>query len=565
MLITILKITLFILMFCFSIILEARIVINEIMPAPLDGEPEWIEFYNTGEFEIILVSPAISDLASSRNIQPFKLQPGQFAIVVKDTNLLKTYYNIPSNCIMIQSTFPTLNNTNDAVALRENVSELIDTVFYDMKWGEKGLSLERIDVKSAALSQTNWSKSLSAFGATPGYINSTALINYDLTCLKINYNNLSAEVEVVINDIGTKRSQEFDFSVNAEFTISSGEMLNLSLIELTGISIYDLDTIISIPVELIRNIIPRSGMVRFTAFVSSFNDERRSNDTVSSEFYIRREDPIIKINEIMYDVSDGMAEYIELWNGGSDTLLLDNFVIWDAAGTIEKGNVRIISDSFVIPPNEYGVVTWDEAFFQTFPDLLDKNNIYLFKSSMNLNLSGDLIVIADANGKIYDSLTYSNSWHNRSVSNTKNRSLEKISPILESHYNANWSTCSAYEGGTPGKINSLAGNKPGEGSISISPNPFAPSLGGADANAVISYELPFTSSHLSAAVYDMNGTRISQIANNRFSGSQGAIVWDGRNSNDFISQIGQYIVVIEAVDIESGKVSVLKSLIVIGK
>ena len=325
------------------------------------------------------------------------------------------------------------------------------------------------------------------------------------------------------------------------------------------------DLHIYVELSTLKSKMTKSGTINLRANVYSVSDQRRLNDTVRMDIFIKIGEPKIRINEIMYDVSSENAEYIELWNGGTDTLLLDNFVIWDAAGSLTKGNIKIISDNFKIAPDGYGVIVWDSSFFSQYPELIGQNNLYYYKSSFNLNLASDLIVIADASGKIYDSLTYFNTWHNKAVIETKNRSLEKVSPSLDSHFPENWSSCAETSGGTPGRRNSLAGDKVSEGSLVISPNPFAPSLGGADANTIISYQLPFLHAYISASVYDINGFKISELTNNRYTGANGAFVWDGKNAEGYIVQVGQYILLIEATDADGGSVNQQKALIVVGK
>lgn len=541
--------------------IKAEIVINEIMPAPLDGEPEWIELFNFSSADFFCESCSISDFSSTRKVSDFVIKSNQYAIIVKDTNLLKSYYMLPNDVVLIQSAFPALNNTTDAVVLKNSANEILDSVYYDLKWGEKGLSLERIDFSIKAINSANWAKSTSANGATPGELNSNAIINYDLYCEYIKIANDYQNIELRIIDNGRLKSEHFEINL----FISLPNIEEYKHIFSSKLSFFsEKDTLIFLPLEILKSNISHSGIVKIKSVLQSDSDQRSQNDTTISSIYIRLEEPNIRINEFMYDVSDEFAEYIEIWNGGEDSLLMDNFVIWDAAGSLTKGNIPIVSNSFVIAPGGYGVLVWDSVFFNKFPELIEKSNVYFYKSSFNLNLAGDLIVLADAGGKIYDSLTYSNQWHNKSVNETKNRSLEKINTSLDSFNPDNWSTSTDIIGGTPGRENSLYSNPTKDGDISISPNPFAPSRGGADANAVINYEIPFMQAYINASIYDINGFKQFEIANNRYSGALGSLVWNGTNQDGYIVQIGQYILILESTDSVTGSVHTQKALIVVG-
>lgn len=565
MIITTLRLFLFCLIFAQCNLLYSKIVINELMTAPVDGEPEWIELFNAGTAVVVLSDYTISDLVSVKNLPFFELQSGSYAILVKDTNLLKSYRKVPQSAILVQCTIPSLNNTSDAVILKAPDGKIIDSVYYDMIWGEKGVSLERADCSAPAVSQDNWGKSLEQSGATPGELNSIAIINYDILCKSISLNSSYENLSISVRDEGKIKSHSFKFTLALDLNKNGIIDIDEIVSETENLILAERDTVFTIPLESIKNVISKNAEYSVIGAVYSAIDQRRLNDTARCSIYFRIETPVVRINEIMYDVSTGNAEYIELWNGGNDTLLLDGFLIWDAAGSLTKGNIKILSDNFKIEPDGYGVVTWDSSFFSNYPDLEGRDNVHFYKSSFNLNQSSDLIVLADLNGKVYDSLTYFNSWHNESVKETKNRSLEKISPALASHLPESWSSCTEISGGTPGRKNSVTGQMTSGGSLTISPNPFAPSSGGTDAIAVISYELPFIRANISAGVYDKSGYRVHQLANNRYSGAFGSLVWDGKNSDGYIVQAGQYILILEATDNDSGNVYQNKSLIVVGK
>ncbi len=540
-----------------------ELVVNEIMAVPIEGEPEWIELYNPSSEAYICDECTISDLAVTKVLPYFELPPYSYLVLVKDTTLLKPYYVFSGDEIFIQSIIPALNNTYDALVLRNNDQEIFDSVYYDMKWGEKGKSLERIDPVSPALNSDNWAVSSSSENASPGRFNSQSIIDYDIALSEVKLNENYSSVLLIIRDEGKYKINSFDLSVYADVDYTSNEEMYQLIYSDDNISLEERDITVEIPISSFREKISKNGNLTIRANIYSMNDRRNRNDTIRFSFYIRIEEPVIRINEIMYDVSSDYAEFLEIWNGSGDSLLMDNFIIYDAAGSVSKSNIIIQSNKFVIAPDDYGVICWDSAFFNNYPELTGLNNIYYTKSSFNLNMSGDLIVLCDASGKIYDSLTYSDKWHHNSINVTRNRSLEKISPSLESHLQDNWATCTDIRGATPLKKNSMNIDILDEGGISAEPNPFAPNSVSEDAITVITYSLPYLRSGLNASIYDINGFKVRQISNNRLTGSIGTLLWDGRNDEGYIVQTGQYILIIDATDIDTGKVCSMKMLLVV--
>jgi len=542
----------------------SKLVINEIMPAPLDGEPEWIEIFNSGNENIYLSDIFVSDAVTTKKIPDFNINSNQYCILVKDTNLLKSFRNIPLSALLIQtSALPALNNTTDYIVLKAFTDKILDSVYYDMKWGEKGISLERIDYNSPAINIENWGKCINHTNSTIGEFNSISIINYDLVCRSINFSSPFNIIEISIKDEGINKIENFTLSIFLDTNFNQIYEKNELVVEYEDLNLEERDTLVLLDISLLKEFVTKNATYYLSAVVYSTIDQRRINDTSKLEIMIRKELPELKINEIMYDVSETNAEFIEIWNGGIDTVIMDNYLIWDAAGSMNKGNIKINSPHFKIPPKEYGVITWDSIFFENFPELKDKSNVYYYKSGFNLNLNNDLIVLADFNGQIYDSLTYFNLWHDKSLKETKNRSLEKINEILISSNSNSWNSCAETSGSTPARKNSLTREIKKAGIITVSPNPFKPSLGGTDAFTVINYELPFMKVLVNIKICDISGFEIVELANNRYSAGWGAITWDGKNSEGFYVQTGQYIMIIEATDSETGDVYQEKVLIVL--
>jgi len=93
-----------------SINLYSNVIITELMPAPIGEEPEWIEIYNYSDNEEFYDSLFILDKSKKVLILNFKLEKNQYAVLVKDTNLIKSIRQVPLNTKLINLNIPTLKN-----------------------------------------------------------------------------------------------------------------------------------------------------------------------------------------------------------------------------------------------------------------------------------------------------------------------------------------------------------------------------------------------------------------------------------------------------------------------
>ncbi len=152
------------------------LVINEIMYAPDDGQPEWIELYNPLTQPVDLTCWNFSDSDSSSSVkitsQPLKLQPQSYFVLSQNYTLPDYFENETIN-FSVPPNFPNLNNDEDFVFLFDGNKNIIDAVQYWDRWNSRdGFSLERINPGLGANDSCNWSASVNSLGGTPGKQNS---------------------------------------------------------------------------------------------------------------------------------------------------------------------------------------------------------------------------------------------------------------------------------------------------------------------------------------------------------------------------------------------------------
>ncbi|MEJ5351206.1 MAG: lamin tail domain-containing protein [Melioribacteraceae bacterium] len=429
------------------------ILINEIMFNPFEGESEWIEIVNVSNYPINLKNWYVSDLMPSPSKSVITkedeyLQPYEFAVLTSDTS--KFLYNHMGK--IFQTKFGTLNNTTDGIIIYDFNGRMIDSVFYNSKWGnKKGYSLERISFAASSTDSTNWSLSLSKDGATPGYENS-------------------------INNLSTYKKNS------------------------------------------------------------------------------------IVINEIMYEPEAGNSEFIEFFNTTNDTIQIGGMNLIFG----KNGKTKLSDTYLLITPNSFFIIANDSSIYKNY-STLQPDDVVIINNSLSLLNDGCELILKDIKENTIDSVYYLPSWHNKNLLNTKNKSLERINPFLDSNDKTNWSTSVNKEGATPLRQNSIyTAVVNSESKVTISPNPFSPDNDGFEDFTTINFDLSFKISQVRIRVYDSQGRLVRTLTHNMPAASHNSIIFDGLDDNGRPLRIGIYILLIEIAS-ENGNTEVIKRPIVIAR
>lgn len=317
-----------------------------------------------------------------------------------------------------------------------------------------------------------------------------------------------------------------------------------------------------------KNSLERKSIIRpsndSTNWATSLDCEHSSptriNSVVNLGSYSRND---VVINEIMFDPLSISCEWVELYNPSSKYI---NLTGWRC---FVNNYIYNLSDScnFFLSPGKYIVIAADTTLYNRFSYLKppDTNFVKIvFRSSLTLSNDGAVVRIVDASNNMIDSVNYSPKWHNANLSDTKGYSLEKINPLLGSNDRSNWNSCADLLGGTPGKKNSIYTVNPVQTTtVSVYPNPFSPDGDGFEDFTIIKYKLKAGIAQLRVKVYDIKGRLVRTLLNNQMSGSEGQIIFDGKDDSGQRLRIGIYILYIEALDNIGGRVEESKTTVVI--
>ena len=222
--------------------------------------------------------------------------------------------------------------------------------------------------------------------------------------------------------------------------------------------------------------------------------------------------------------------------------------------------------SFFLPKEKYFILAADSLMLKKYLLTDYRYKTLSGESSLGLLNSGEAVILKDVKGNIIDSVFYSDKWHNKNISNLKNRSLERINPTLNSNDPLNWSTSVSNFGATPAEQNSIfTDNLNSTANISVSPNPFSPDNDGFEDFAIINYNLSQPVAQVRIKIFDSRGRLVRTLANNLASGSNGSIVFDGLEDDGQPMRIGIYIIFLEALNDNSGVVEILKTVVVVAR
>ncbi len=167
-----------------------RVIINEIMYDEPTGECEWIEIYNNSDSVVNLKNWKVSDNSLTQIVitaNDHFLDPLSYAVISQSGAIYANHPAIDSSKVIINSSFPSLNNTGDAVIVYKISGAVSDRVDYLPDWGGVNSSLERIDINGVSNDSSNWASSIACEKSTPTLINSiSAAVHYQRNDLIVN-------------------------------------------------------------------------------------------------------------------------------------------------------------------------------------------------------------------------------------------------------------------------------------------------------------------------------------------------------------------------------------------
>jgi hypothetical protein len=538
------------------------IIITEIYadPSPTIALPpiEYIELYNRSANPVNVQNWQLTDGNSASNFSSFILFPDEYIVVTSSNNT--DQFAAYGKVIGLQN-FPTLNNTGDALILKNNDGVVLDSISYSDTWyrdddkKQGGWSLERIDINNLCAESENWMASEDDRGGTPGIQNSVYANKPDLTgptmlnAIPLSSNTLLITFsEKLENTLPALSSFTFNPALEVKNLSFTDASLTAIKIELNGE--IENETAYSIVVNDVHDCAGNALQPLSTPIDFGLPANADSLDVV--------------INEILFNPRPTGVDFVEVYNRSSRYINLKN---WSTAnfkdGVVE--NVKVISTiDVLLKPLSYAALTSDgDILMGEYPRAHEERFIIANLPALNDD-EGTIAVLTDS-GKVIDNFSYSKSMHAFLITNDEGVSLERISCNEATNDIQNWRSANAQAGyATPGYMNS--NQRPGiqlsDEAVQITPEVFIPATGNNDF-AQINYSFDHGGYVANVKIYDTYGREIKQLATNTTLSAQGSFRWDGDRNNGSKANIGYYVVWFEVFD-ETGNVKTYRKRVVVG-
>ncbi|RNC84671.1 MAG: hypothetical protein ED557_06745 [Balneola sp.] len=417
--------------------LPGDIAINEFMYDPADGYTEFIEINSHTDKIINLKGWTLSDNSGNHRV----ITEEDFFITSYGTSFsLGLVWNqhtilVPGEeftesaqeTIIMGSNFPILNNTSDAIVIKNAEGITIDSLTYFSSWGGDEVSLERRSVDFPATFRENWGDSPSENLATPARENAIGVDTLGPQLIAASTLS-STEIQLVFNE------------APVEPTVS-----DTSNFKVSGLNEFDRLEVAEDTVTLIFLLPFEDGQtisIRVLNQSDVFGNNTLSQNIEVTYVEIQSAQPAqVVINEILYRRADAFSpEFVELYNNSDNNFDLSGWKLIDAGN-----NDAELPDGTLIFAGEYLVLTDQEDFAASVV-----NGIYL-NDFPSLNDSGDEVIIKDAEGATMDSLFYESDWGGDSPG----VSLERRDPEAASNDPSNWGTSTAEGGFSAGTESAL--------------------------------------------------------------------------------------------------------------
>ncbi|MFT4600439.1 MAG: hypothetical protein ACI857_000613 [Arenicella sp.] len=515
------------------------VIITEFVcdPSPAVGLPEveFVELYNRSAEIFDLTNWTISDATGSTTLPAYILSPGEYVLITGSGNAAQFFV---SN--FIEVSLPSLNNSDDAIVIKDDLGTVIDSIYYDTDWyadptkEDGGWSLERKHLDAPCNDQSNWSAAINLIGGTPAEENSNWTDQDDLIAPTISSYEVISDVLVNIT-----MSELLDTTVSI-----SG--VYIPAVGSDAFSYLDEFTFQSDVATLQPN-------VAYELQVSGLTD-CWGNVSGTESIFFGLPDSIIEgdliLNEVMFNPLTNGSDYIELYNKSDKILDIQElyFANWDDDSI---ANFKPISaEQRLLLPGEYALITEDtndivndflqyaattfiETDLPTYPN--DSGTVYL--------LSKDSLII--------DFFHYNEDFHFELLSTADGKSLERIAFDGVMNNPDNWHTAAEdVEWGTPGYENSQLYNPNLNGTVGVEPLMFSPDSDGYNDVLTINLDLVSNENVIDVEIYDNHGRLIRLLKDNFFGGTQTTFTWDGINDKGEKALIGTYVVLISVTDAE---------------
>lgn len=537
------------------------VIINEFMAdqTPVVGLPEteFVEIHNVSSKIFNITGWRLGDNSSFGTIQAGWLLPGEFAVLCPTSSV-----PLFASAIGVTS-FPNLNNAGDDIIITDNNDVQLDKITYDLSWYKDpskqngGWTIERINPLAPCSQASNWRASVDPNGGTPGAQNSVYDTTPDTQPAFISSIFVVAPTEV-----------EITFNKSVDSTSLTTAAITTSPVLTETNRTIDGTTPLSFRVEFSQAI---TASQYYSITISGVEDCWGNVGNSSSTFILPSDADSgdVIINEVLFDQYTGGSDWVELYNKSDKVINLKG---WKIARLVNGAvsDHKLISANYLLQPDDYVVIGADSSFvINNYPATIP-GKFYQLAVPTLPNDTGSVIVtfpqfvFIDTIDVVMDQLIYSSKWHFRLIDSKDGKSLERMDPDRPTQEASNWYTAAEAIGfATPGGKNSQYYPALYNGEVNLTSETISPDNDGFEDILQISYQMNAPGMLATVKIFDDRGRIIKTVVQNELLGINGTIIWDGIREDGQKAQIGTYVMLMEAFDINGGNEFVAKKAFVV--
>jgi hypothetical protein len=539
------------------------VLIHEFLPRALPSaglQPaRFVELKNNSRLTLQLKGWHIGNSSREVSLPAWTFLPGSYVVLCDKQSASLFAADIP---VIGIGGFPAPGDS-DIITLRNDSGLLVHAVAYDRSWYDNavkekgGWTLEMVDANWPCAGPSNWRPSEAKEGGTPGKLNTVTGQGEIPPPVSLVNAYAQDSLTIVLSFSGI-----MDSTVVSAVTHYNFEPALMVSSVVAQPPLYN-----NVSLHLAAPLLPHQ---QYAISIGGISDCAGQQVTVANDLAVVRafaaDSFDVVFNEILYDPSPGVPEFVEIFNRSNKTVDLAQLFITRMKADGELDEIVPLSGlPRVLLPGAYAAFTGSPAALCLQYDCLQPEKIYKINLPALINGQGTIVLLNVA-GDIVDELYYSDEMHAALADDTRGVSLERLQADGPTQDRHNWhSAASTVKYATPGRANSQQISIAGfTGALTVRPGIFSPDNDGLDDLAVISFQFPSPGFIINVTIFDTEGRPVRQLERNTSLPAAGYMTWNGRGEHNRELVTGLYVIFAEVLN-PDGQVKHWKLPVVLGK
>lgn len=256
------------------------------------------------------------------------------------------------------------------------------------------------------------------------------------------------------------------------------------------------------------------------------------------------------VSEILFNPEPGGADYVEFYNNGDVAISVGSLRLAKMDGDVVTKLYKI-GDNDTVLPGSFLVVTTDADYVTQHYNVKYPERLLQVQTMPSYNDASGSVVVTSVDTVIIDRFDYNEDMHSRLIRDNEGVALERRSFSAPTQDASNWYSAASTAGfGTPTYGNSQSREFLFvDNDFNIANTLFSPDGDGYNDLLDITYSLTLCDLSANVSIFDAHGRLVRRLCRGALLGCEGVLTWDGLDDDGGICLRGNYVVVIEAYNI----------------